>query len=79
MPPGPIVSCPTTPASSGHPLVDHAALELAGTDRTEDEVGALERVLEHGRRDGTTSRSPRSCSSPSSTGVMCARRGSLTS
>ena len=33
-----------------HALVDDAALELADADRAEDEVGALERVVEPGRR-----------------------------
>ena len=33
-----------------HALVDRAALEPADADRDEDEVGALERVVEVGRR-----------------------------
>ena len=49
MPPGPVVSCPSTPSAERDDLVDHAALELADADRAEHEVGALDGVVEVGR------------------------------
>ena len=49
MPPGPVVSCPSTPSDERHRLVDHAALEPPDADGGEDEVGALDGVVEVGR------------------------------
>ena len=49
MPPGPVVSWPSTPSPSGTSSSIDAALELADADRGEDEVGALDGVHEVGR------------------------------
>ena len=70
IPPGPGRLLADDALVERHLLVDDAALELADADRAEDEVGALERLVEAQSSARNGSRSPRSRSSPSSTGAI---------